>query len=181
MLSVALALLLVSQTGFPARHDASAPTTDRTRPRVRPLDDPARTIVSIGERSSATVEQLLAALERSDVVVYVQTAARLGAPGVLTFVAHGEPLTYVLIRVELDQSPRDRIAMLAHELTHALEVAEAQPPIRSEADLVALYRTVGFRGRSARDFESARARANERQARGEQDRVSAAPKARPGG
>jgi hypothetical protein len=100
--------------------------------------------------------------------------------GALGFVAHGSPLTHVLIRINVTQGGRDRIATLAHELTHAVEVAEASPPIRTEADLAALYRRIGFSTRSPHEFESARARTNERQARTDQTRPGALPRAPPG-
>ena len=157
------------------------PPPDPTRPRVRPLDDLARTIVASGVEASSTVRELLAAVEASDVVVYIQTAANMRDRGALGFVAHGSPLTYVLIRINVTQGTRDRIATLAHELTHAVEVAEASPPVRSEPDLAALYKRIGFRTRPPHEFESARARANERQARTDQTSAAALPGARPEG
>jgi hypothetical protein len=101
------------------------------------------------------------------VVVYIQTALGVGTRGRLSFVAYGAPLTYVLVRVDLGQGPRERIATLAHELTHAVEIAQASSPIRAEADLARLYRQIGVPSGKGSDFESAQAVTNEQHARTE--------------
>jgi hypothetical protein len=97
---------------------------------------------------------------------------------VLTYVAHAGPRTYLLVRSDLKQRPRDRVATLAHELTHATEVAAAGDPITSAADLAALYRRIGFPGRRSGEFESARAQANEREARVDQGRAAVTARVR---
>jgi hypothetical protein len=119
------------------------------------------------------VAQLLSALEASDIVVYVQTGLGTGVRARTSFIAYGRPLTYLLVHIDLGQGPRERGAALAHELTHALEVAEANPPVRSEAELAALYRRIGARGATSHDFESTRAVANENLARAELTRSTA--------
>jgi hypothetical protein len=129
---------------------------DATHPRVRPIDESARSLVSDAARRSPTVARVLDALEQHDVVVYVTTELNLPSRGVLTFVAHAASLTYVLVRVDLKQTIDSRTSSLAHELTHALEVAEAARPILNEADLDALYREIGIVERHG-EFESARA------------------------
>jgi len=144
------------------------PPVADTQPRVRPTDDTARSLVEAAQRTSPTIAQLIANLDASNVVVYVRTALDLRTRGVLTFVAHGAPLTYVLIRIELRQRAQDRIATLGHELTHAVEIAEASSTVRSQADLAALYKQVGKPGGKAGEFESSRALVNEKRARSEQ-------------
>jgi hypothetical protein len=166
MLLLALGLLQAS----------SAPAPDGTHPRVRPDDGCAKEILWEGTQSSPTVARLVAAIEASDVVVYVRCGVGLRRHGLLTFVAHGGPLTYVLIRVEAGQLETDRVATLAHELTHATEVAEARPPLQTEADLETLYRRIGVPGERAGEFESRDAVANGRQARAEFWRAAATPR-----
>ena len=148
-------------------HDPAGLRDAGTYPRLRPLDALARALVADAEQSSAIVRQLVEVLECADVVVYVRTALGVETRGRLSFVAHGDPLTYVLVRIDLNQGPRERMAALAHELTHAVEIAEASPPVRAEADLAALYRRIGLPGPTGREIESARAVANERQAKAE--------------
>jgi hypothetical protein len=167
MLWIALAMSLV-------------PAPPAAPPSVRPLDHAARAIVESGH-SSPTVRQLLASLDASNVVVYVRSAVNLPAAGVLTYVSHAASQTYLLVRIDLKQSARDRVATLAHELTHATEVASASPPVASAGDLAALYRRIGSRGRNRHEFESAAAQANEREARIDQDRAAVASRVRTAG
>jgi hypothetical protein len=162
------------------RREAIVAAGDSTRPRVRALDAQARALLDAG-MATETVGRLLDALDATDVVVYVRTTLDLKTRGVLTFVSHAAPLTYVLVRVDLRQNPRDRIAILAHELTHALEIAGASPPVRSEAELASLYARIGVRAGGTGEFESAQALSNERRARLEQDRASRMRHALPGG
>jgi hypothetical protein len=75
--------------------------------------------------------------------------------------------------VEIGQLETDRVATLAHELTHAVEVAEAHPPVQTETELEALYRRIGLPGARPGEFESRGAVANERQARAELWRADA--------
>ena len=168
MLLLTLALLQVS----------AAPAPDGTHPRLRPDDRCARATIWDGTQSSPTVARLVAAIEASDVVVYVRCETGLRQRGVLTFVAHGGPLTYVLVRVDIGQTARERVATLAHELTHAVEVAEASPPVQTEGDLEALYRKIGIRGDRASEFESRGAVANERLAKAELGHAAATPQKR---
>jgi hypothetical protein len=123
--------------------------------RVRPMDAVAQQLLDRAVTQSRTVAELVASLEQRDVVVYIAPA--LGTRGKLTFVSYGDPLTYVMIRIDLSQREPHRSAILAHELTHALEVAEACPQPRSEADLRALYLRIGFAGVRPGEFETARA------------------------
>jgi GH24 family phage-related lysozyme (muramidase) len=133
--------------------------------RVRPMDAAAQQLLDRALTHSHTVARLVESLEQRDVVVYIAPA--LGTSGRLTFVGYGAPLTYVMIRIDLTQREPQRSAILAHELTHALEVAEACPQPRTEADLLALYRRIGLAGVRAGEFETARASANEQRARRE--------------
>jgi hypothetical protein len=53
------------------------------------------------------------------------------------------------VRVWIDawwRSRREQVALLAHELQHALEIARA-PDVRSTGDVVALYRLIGHEAR----------------------------------
>lgn len=132
-------------------------------------------ILQRGLADSPTMNDLAARLEQRDVIVYLGTAIGMPTRGALTFMAAGGPVTYLLIRVDLRQSPAERAATLAHELTHAVETAEACPPVRSDADLAALYRMIGRRGGRADEFESPRAVANEATARGELSHAAPRP------
>ncbi len=51
---------------------------------------------------------------------------------------------YLRIQVSLTMSPDEMIAVIAHELRHAVEVADA-PDVRNETSLVKLYERIGRR------------------------------------
>jgi hypothetical protein len=154
-------LVLLAMLPSPLR-----PDSDRTHPRVRPLDAAARQLVEDGVDASPTISQLVVDLDGTSVVVYIRTGVGLRARGLVTFVAHGGELTYLLVKVDATQPRPARLATLAHELTHAMEIAEAGDEVQDEASLVALYRRIGTVAATG-NMESPRAQAIERQARRE--------------
>jgi hypothetical protein len=137
------------------------PSAGATVSRVRPLDHLADAIVADGIQRSPTIAGLVDALEARDVVVYIRTRIDLPHRGMLAFAGRGGPLTYVLVEISPRQGTSDRIATLAHELTHALEVAREPSPVASADDLESLYRRIGVAVRDG-EYESAQALAIER-------------------
>lgn len=112
---------------------------------IRPLDALSERLVKDGPVSSQELARLEADLEgRKDVVVYVTTQSFSTNRGGLTFVSHAAGLTYLMAFVNPRQTGPERLAVLAHELRHALEVADSPTPITSEAELRHLYQSIGF-------------------------------------
>ena len=113
-----LALTLVAMSGTPAAtQTALAPL-----PHLRPLDRLAVDLVSAGTRGSSTFAELLATLDRaSGLVVYVTTTPYRDYRGSIVFVGHASGVTYLLIRVNTRQIVLHPVAVLAHELTHAVD------------------------------------------------------------
>jgi hypothetical protein len=113
---------------------------------VRTQDRSISYLLTRGFRRSATFAHLLARLEHSDVLVYVEEVPRLpgGLAGRMMIVtaAHGQ--RYVRIQIALRGSPDDAIALLGHELQHAIEVAQDWN-VTDEATLAALYQRIGMR------------------------------------
>jgi hypothetical protein len=101
----------------------------------------------------------VAALDRSDVVVYV-VCGRLPPQlsGQLTFVSTAGGRRYVLVRLRWDQGQHARIATLGHELQHALEIAE-HPEIVDAVTMARAFRRFGFERMTQRgeSFDSAAA------------------------
>jgi hypothetical protein len=127
-----LALTLVAMSGSPAvTQTALAPL-----PHLRPLDPLAVDLVSAGTRGSSTFAELLATLDHaSGLVVYVTTTPSRDHRGSIVFVGHASGVTYLLIRVNTRQLDLDRVAVLAHALTHAVAISRASPPITSDREL----------------------------------------------
>ena len=87
-----------------------------------------------GYAKSATFRHLIARLNESDVVVYIEPhlSMQFTRSGHLTsHVVIGGDTRYLRIRVNPRGRPNTMIALLAHELQHALEVADA-PAVRDE-------------------------------------------------
>ena len=129
--------------------------------RTRPLSAGAITLLKDAVRHSAIVEDLLAQIERTDLVVYLMDSM----PGVFTgpkssmvFLSGDTSNRYLLIRLDAMRLPQpERIAALAHELHHALEVAAA-PEVKGASDMAGLYRRIGWETSKGR-FESRGAQA----------------------
>ena len=148
-LLMVLAFGLSAGPASPATQVATAPL-----PHVRPLDPLAAELVRTGSNTSQTFARLLATIDHGGaVVVYVTTSGPVDGRGSIAFVTRAGGITYLLVRVNSRQSIPDRVAVLAHELTHAAEISAVDPPISSERELARLYACIGIDS-SGRHLES---------------------------
>ncbi len=114
---------------------------------VRSQDRTVRQLLKRGYTHSLTFRNLIARLDATDVIVYIEQVATL--PGridgrmLMPVTSHGQ--RYVRIQVALRGAPDDEVALLGHELQHALEVAD-DAGVRDEATMTALYERIGQRG-----------------------------------
>jgi hypothetical protein len=131
------------------------PETAAAVSRVRGADPGARAILVAGMARSASFRALVEALEGSDLIIYVETRA-LKLSGQLQFVGANPGGRYVRISVRVPGREDELIAWLAHELRHAVEIAQA-PEVRSQASLTALYRRIGSFNISGREVETEQA------------------------
>jgi hypothetical protein len=100
----------------------------------------------IGNRQRSRLFNALAErIEDSDLVVYVRCEPRLrpGAVGRLTFVGAAADLRYVLVRISCVGDRLRQIALVGHELQHAVEVAET-PDIVDSRSLQTAYQRFGY-------------------------------------
>ena len=146
-------LLLTTSIVFaPAAIAFAPPLTESAalespRRHVRSQDRSIRQLLKRGFNRSATFAQLMARLELSDVIVYIEEVPRL--PGSLEGrmmmlpTAHGQ--RYVRIQITLRGAPDESVAVLGHELQHAIEVAQASG-VSDQEQLAALYERIGTRG-----------------------------------
>jgi hypothetical protein len=129
------------------------------RPTLRPMDAQTRGLVQAGREQSPSFSALVDRLAATDVVVYV-TCARLRShlDGELTFLSAAGGLRYVVVRLAPHLNRQRRIAILGHELQHALEIAE-RPEIVDSTTLARAYEQFGFTRRvgSRVDFDTAAA------------------------
>ena len=137
--SLTLLCLLVAT---PSLSMAAESITDSPRRPIRSTDRRLRALLEEGLRISPTLRALVARLHASDVVVYVQCDGPGGPDGRLTFVSTVGGFRYVVVR--MGRFARiQQIAMMAHELQHAVEIAET-PAIVDGASLVLAYQRIGY-------------------------------------
>jgi len=113
--------------------------------RVRVLDQPSAAALAEGLAASPAFRALVAALDDAPVVVHVVS----GAPGV--FAATGTTQLsgtvggwrYLRIVLAPRLRPRERVAVLAHELQHVHEIAASDAT--TQAEVRDLYERIGRR------------------------------------
>jgi len=127
-------------------------------PHVRPLDASTRTAFSSGMKGSPLFRELVAQLEGSDLIVHVESdcTMRDRVQGKLLFVTAAGGVRYLRVRIGCAVSGIRQVAILGHELRHAVEVADA-PWVVDESTMAEEYRRIGFPSRGDTDgsaFES---------------------------
>jgi len=124
---------------------------------VRTTDRMMRGLLKDGYNNSPTFAALLRRLEESDVFVYVEDVPRLpGAlEGRLLVLRPSHGFRYLRIQIARRGAPTDAIAVLGHELRHAIEVAE-EPGIFDNDSLIAFYRRIGI-DRGNHEFDTVEA------------------------
>jgi hypothetical protein len=142
---------------------AADPLLDSPTRHVRTTDRTMRTLLRDGYHNSPTFAALLQRLEASDVYVYVEDVARLSGAleGRLLVLPPSHGVRYVRVQVARHGGPNDSIAVLAHELRHAVEVAE-NPLVLDTGSLIALYRRIGI-DRGNLEFDTVAAQETGRQ------------------
>ena len=151
MAAVIVIVVLVTASRAGAADDASR--------HVRALDGRIEALIEERARRSPLFRSLLEVIERSTVIVYVESRMLpAGLGGRLTFAGAGPPWRYLRIGIECRQSRDEQIAALGHELQHAVEIADDSATLDPRS-IQALYGRIGFAvdyGR--RRFESEAAR-----------------------
>lgn len=123
---------------------------------VRPVDRLALAAYEFGQRRSDHFRDLVAELDRSDVIVHVVTTIELppGIAGTTRFVALIEGSRYVRVHLAPLLTMKLRVSMLAHELQHACELARSSAA--SQDGVRALFSAIGrLPGRDDDVFETA--------------------------
>jgi hypothetical protein len=110
---------------------------------VRPLGREAEHLLAEARRLSPTVRRLVAELEGSDLIVFVELRIpRSIRTGQLAVLGTGVGVRYVKIEIYGVNCVRARTPWLAHELQHAVEIASA-PEVTDDAGVIRLYERIG--------------------------------------
>lgn len=112
---------------------------------VRPNDSRMQIAIADGVAHSLLFRDLVAQLEASDVIVYVESDWTMPdrIQGRLTFMSWAGGRRYVMIRIAQGLTGVQQVAIIAHELQHALEIANADSVV-DETTMAAEYRRIGF-------------------------------------
>jgi len=123
-------------------------------------------VIAEGLRRSGTFAQLVLALNRSDVIVYIESGRGLPSTisGRMLLAAGPDGQRYLRIQVAGHTRSNEVIALVAHELRHAIEVAES-PEVRDERTLITLYERIGHPVGGTHRYDTAAAQDTGRQVR----------------
>jgi len=136
--------------------------------RVRAADTRVQDMLAAGLQRSATFARLLSALNASDVIVYIERVMTLphDTLGRLTIVPVANGQRYLRIQIRSDLSTTDAIALIGHEMRHALEVADV-PAVRDAEGMIKLYREIGHSSGGDHVYDTTAAQDTGRQVRRE--------------
>jgi hypothetical protein len=126
-MAAAMIVLLLGGQASPTHHVRS------TEPKISAL-------INAGLARSSTFQHLVETLDRSDVIVYVDT--KLTRPALGAYLAHtvvvAGGVRYLHIAIDAHGAERHLVPLLAHELQHALEVA-GDPTVRDSESMDRLF------------------------------------------
>ena len=113
-------------------------------PHLRPLDREMRELLFTAIDASPSFRLLVDRINASDVIVYIRCGRglRSGISGQMTFVGASGGLRYVIVAIDLNAALDRQIAILGHELRHAVEVADT-PSIVDTKSLGVAYTRMG--------------------------------------
>jgi len=120
-------------------------------PLVRPLHPSLHAVIDTGCDRSPTFRSLMERLERGNVIVYLQFGQLPGGvQGRLTFLSAVSGFRYVMVDLSRDLDPARLVALVGHELRHAVEILD-RPDLVDRATFAALYEESGIRRRHFAD------------------------------
>jgi hypothetical protein len=146
MLTVLALAGSVPVIGAAAEPIATADSRAIGGPRVRPYDGRSAALFLEGMRRSETFRALVDQIEARDVIVYLQMEPSLddSLAGMLTWLTATPHFRYVRVSLNPALNTETVIAVLGHELQHALEVA-TEPSIIDADSLSGFYERTGIR------------------------------------
>jgi hypothetical protein len=109
----------------------------------RPVDDWSDTVFTLARQRSALVRAMVSELDASNVIVHIESSRLLplGIGGITRFVTSQGGYRYIRITLSTSLAPSDRVAILGHELQHAIEMTRF-----NAADTTALRRLFSGHG-----------------------------------
>ena len=119
-------------------------SNDDPHKHIRTTDRRLLRLLRDGVRGSDTFRRLVDRLRASDVVVYLECGGGdRWSGGRLTFMSAAGGYRYVHVRVARLASADVQIALIGHELRHAVEIADA-PGVVDASSLAREYERIGY-------------------------------------
>jgi hypothetical protein len=139
----------------------------KTFPNIRTSNPFLAELIANVRTQSPIFEEMIGRVERSDVIVYFEAVPRFdtGMRGCVHFMGASGGYRYIRAQIKTMMNRYDVVASLAHELQHAIEIAD-HPEVRGEDTLADLYRRIGDE-RDWRTFETSEAQTAGRAVRAE--------------
>jgi hypothetical protein len=137
-------------------------------PHVRGATPAVNAMLAMGIKRSTTFARLARDLDDTDVIVYVEIVNSLptGLDGRLSFSTTAGGFRYLRIQVPSNTGKHDLIAVVGHELQHALEIAE-HPNVQDSEGVASLYKLIGLQAHGVDRYDTAAARSIGRRVRAE--------------
>jgi hypothetical protein len=137
-------------------------------PHVRGATPAVNAMLAMGIKRSTTFARLARDLDDTDVIVYVEIVNSLptGLDGRLSFSAKAGGFRYLRIQVPSNTGKHDLIAVVGHELQHAMEIAE-HPNVQDSEGVASLYKLIGLQAHGVDRYDTAAARSIGRRVRAE--------------
>jgi hypothetical protein len=166
--ALCLTLLLAFTSVDPLLAATPAAAKDPLVPRVRGVTPSMRQLIETGIKRSATFRSLVERLNKSDVVVFLEASKEMpaGLDGRLMFLTTAAGTRYLHAQLTAGLNVEELIAVAAHELQHALEVA-THPEVRCSDTLKSLYRQIGIPGAGKDRFDTTAAQSTGKRVRAE--------------
>jgi hypothetical protein len=121
-------------------------TQDPSVRHVRATEPKILSLIDAGFSGSATFRGLITTLNASDVIIYIEP--KLNRQALSGYLAHNivaqGGYRYLHIAVEISGSQRRLVSLLAHELQHAVEVAQA-PDARDAESLERMFSRIAIK------------------------------------
>ena len=123
---------------------ASPVHAERIGPFLRTEDPRVAAALTRGRHESPTFRAIVDRLDASDLIVYISRGSLRGEAAASTqLIKATSGYRYIRVTIELDPDTDVGVALLGHELRHALELAEA-PWVVDDESVVSLYSEIGY-------------------------------------
>jgi hypothetical protein len=135
---------------------ATAAHAETRAPCIRATDPGIRALIARGLAGSPTFRRLYERLKESDLIVHLERGAQPWlSTGFNQFVTGVGERRFVRITLNVAQADDDAVALLGHELQHAVELA-VEPDVDDLEGYEQLYRRIGYRScsREPRCFDT---------------------------